>query len=68
VYGTCSTHGGNDGCIEHYSLKPDRKRPYRRPSHRLDDNIKMDFKELECEGEGWKTGFDWFRVGSSGGE
>jgi hypothetical protein len=30
--------------------KPDRKRPLERLRHRWKDNIKMDIKEIECEG------------------
>jgi hypothetical protein len=30
--------------------KPDRKRPFRRPRLRWDDNIRMDLKELWWEG------------------
>jgi hypothetical protein len=30
--------------------KPDGKRPLGRPSHRWDDNIKMDLQEVGCGG------------------
>jgi hypothetical protein len=40
------------------------KRILGRTRHRLDDNIKMDLKEIGCET--W-TGFNWLRVGSNGG-
>jgi len=33
--------------------KPERKRPLGRPRHRLKYNIKMDLKEVECEGKDW---------------
>jgi hypothetical protein len=33
--------------------KPDGKRPLRRPSSRLKDNIKIDFRETEWGGTGW---------------
>jgi hypothetical protein len=29
--------------------KPEGKRPFIRPRRRLEDNIKMDFKNIECE-------------------
>jgi hypothetical protein len=34
--------------------KPERKKPLRRKRHRLEDSIKMDFKEM-----GWWTGIGW---------
>jgi len=33
--------------------KPEGKRPLGRPRHRLEDNIKMDLQEVECEGKDW---------------
>jgi hypothetical protein len=30
--------------------KPEEKRSLRRPRHRWEDNIKMDLKEMGCEG------------------
>ena len=33
--------------------KPKGKRPLGRPKRRWDDNIKMDLKEVECEGMDW---------------
>jgi len=30
--------------------KPEGKKPLGRPRHRWDDNIKMDFQEVECGG------------------
>jgi len=36
--------------------KHERKRPLRRPSHRWEDNIRMDFMEM-----GWE-GVDWIHV------
>jgi hypothetical protein len=41
--------------------RPEGKRPLGRPRRRLEDNIKMDFREM------WRTGFGWLRIGSSGG-
>jgi hypothetical protein len=32
------------------------KRPLGRSRHRWEDNIKMDHKEIGCEGVDWKTG------------
>jgi hypothetical protein len=34
--------------------EPERKRPLRRPRHSLEDNIKIDVREV-----GWE-GVDWF--------
>jgi hypothetical protein len=33
--------------------KSERKRPFRRPSHSLEDNIEMDLKEIVYEGVDW---------------
>jgi hypothetical protein len=33
--------------------KPDAKRKLGRPGHRLEDNIKIDFKEIQQEGMYW---------------
>jgi len=33
--------------------KPEGKRPPKRPRHRWEDNIEMDFEEVECEGMDW---------------
>jgi hypothetical protein len=32
--------------------KPEGTRPLRRPRHRWEDNIKMEIKEIGCEGVG----------------
>ena len=33
--------------------KPEGKRPLGRPRHRLEDNIKMDLREVGCDPEEW---------------
>ena len=33
--------------------KPDGKRPLGRPRNRWEDNIKMNFQEVECGGMDW---------------
>jgi hypothetical protein len=33
--------------------KPERKRPIENPRRRLEDNIKMDLKEIRWEGVDW---------------
>ena len=33
--------------------KPERKRPFGRPWHRWEDNIKMDLQEVECGFINW---------------
>jgi hypothetical protein len=44
--------------------KPEGQRPLGRPRHRWEDNIKIDFQELE-----WTTwtGLIWLRIGTGGG-
>ena len=44
--------------------KPEGKRPFGRPRHRWEDNIKMDFQEVGC---GAWTGSSWLRIGTGGG-
>jgi hypothetical protein len=41
--------------------KPEGKRPLGRPRRRWVDNIKMDLREIGCDG------VDWLRIGTSGG-
>jgi hypothetical protein len=38
-------HGKDNKYIQDCSLKPDRKRQFGRPRHRLKDSIKMDLNE-----------------------
>jgi hypothetical protein len=33
--------------------KPEEKRPFGRPRHRWEDNIKTDLKDISWEGMGW---------------
>ena len=33
--------------------KPEGKRPLGRPRHKWEDNIKMDFQEVQCGGMDW---------------
>ena len=44
--------------------KSDRKRPFGKPGHRWEDNIKMDRQEVE-----WVTwnGLIWLKIGTGGG-
>jgi hypothetical protein len=34
-------------------VKPEGNRPLGRPKHRWEDNIKVDLKDMECEGMDW---------------
>jgi hypothetical protein len=45
--------------------KPEGKRPLERPTHRWEDGIKMDLREICCVGV-W-SGFTWLRIGIVGG-
>jgi len=42
---------------------PEGKRPCRRPRHKWEDNIRMDFREQD--GKAW-TRFIWLRIGING--
>jgi len=44
--------------------KPEGKRPFRRPNHRWDDNIRIDLGEMG--GKVW-TRFIWLRIETNGG-
>jgi hypothetical protein len=43
--------------------KPEGRRPFRRSTYRLEDNIKMDLRDVAWEA--W-TGFIWLRIGIGG--
>jgi len=40
--------------------KPEGKRPFGRPRHRWENNIKLDLQEVGCRA--W-TGSSWLRIG-----
>jgi hypothetical protein len=44
--------------------KPEEKRPFGRPRHRWEDEIRMDLKET---GWGVWSGFIWLRIGTNDG-
>jgi hypothetical protein len=44
--------------------KPERRRPLGKPRRKLEDNIKMDFREV---GWGAWNGSIWLRIGTGGG-
>jgi hypothetical protein len=46
--------------------KPEGSRSLGRPRCRWADNIKMDLREIGCDGMGW-TGLIWLRIETSGG-
>jgi len=45
--------GGRRGVHRVLVVKPEGKRPLGRPRRRWEDNIKMDLKEMGCEGMDW---------------
>jgi hypothetical protein len=45
--------------------KTEGKKQFRRPWHRWENNIKMEFQEVGCGGV-W-TGTRWLRIGTGGG-
>jgi hypothetical protein len=49
----CGTHGERRGAYRVLVGRPEGKRPLRRPSHRWEDNIKMDLREIGIDGANW---------------
>jgi hypothetical protein len=47
---TCSTHGGEEECIQSFGGETIREETIRR---RWEDNIKMDFIEIRWDGTDW---------------
>ena len=50
--GHVARKGGRRGVYRVLVGKPEGKRPLGRPSHRWEDNIKMDLQEAGCGGHG----------------
>jgi hypothetical protein len=53
ISGTCGTHGELRNTYKILVGKRERKRPPGRPRRRLEDNIKMNLTEMECEVTYW---------------
>jgi hypothetical protein len=51
--GACSTNGEKRNLCRIMVRKPERKRPLGRPRRRLEDNIKMDLREIGLSGMDW---------------
>jgi len=51
--GACDTYGERRGVYRVLVGKPEGKRPFERPRHRWEDNMKMDIQEKECGGMDW---------------
>ena len=51
--GACSVYGGEERRIPDIGGEPKGKRPFWRPRHRWEDNIKMDPQEVGCGGIDW---------------
>jgi hypothetical protein len=53
---TYITHGGEEKLVQIFGRNkttPEGKRPFGRPSRRLEDNIKMELQEIGCGGMDW---------------
>jgi hypothetical protein len=46
-------YGRDEKCLKHLGLKPEGKRPLRRPGCRWENNIRMDLGEIGCEAVDW---------------
>jgi hypothetical protein len=53
MYETVARMGEGKGVYRVLVGKPEGKRPLGRPRRRLEDNIKMDLKEVGCRGMDW---------------
>jgi hypothetical protein len=49
----CSSQWGDSRCKQGFGGANLRKRPFGRPRRRMEDNNKMDLKELEWQGMDW---------------
>jgi hypothetical protein len=49
----CSTNGENENAYTILVGNPEGKRPLGRPGHRWVDGIKMDLREIGCDGMDW---------------
>jgi hypothetical protein len=56
MVGTCSTYGGQEGCIKDFVGQTRRKETTWKTQASMKDSIKMDLKEL-----GW-GGMDWINM------
>jgi hypothetical protein len=61
---TCSTYEGEEEYIQGFGGKARRKEITRKTRHKLEDNIKMDLREI---GSVLWAGLIWLRIGTSGG-
>jgi hypothetical protein len=64
VGGACGTHAEGRDVYSVLVGRPEEKRPLGRPSHRWEDNIKMDVRDIGIDE---RTGFGWLRIWSNGG-
>jgi hypothetical protein len=53
IGGAYSMHGEDENCVQILVGKPEANRPYWRHWSKCDDNIKVDVKEIWCEGMDW---------------
>jgi hypothetical protein len=51
--GACSTHGRAEKSIKNIRWKPERKRQLERARRKLEDNFRMDLKEIGSEVVDW---------------
>ena len=51
--GACSTYGERIGVCRVLVGETEGKRPLGRPTHRRENNIKMDLQEVGCGGMDW---------------
>ena len=49
----CSTHGGEDSCLQGFGGETWETEPLERPRRRWEDNIKMNPLEVECGDMDW---------------
>jgi hypothetical protein len=63
--GACSAYGGENRCMQVLVGKSRGRRPLGRQRRRWENNIKMEFQDVEC---GAQTGLICLRIGTGNGQ
>jgi hypothetical protein len=50
---TRNTYGADEKFMQNFNRKTGRSKPLRRPTRRWEDKMKIDHREIGCEGMDW---------------